>query len=271
MKWGPIDELGYGPADALVKFASDHQMKVKGHCLVWHEMLPARINSAMSSDALRRAIQERIHDVAGRYKGKVYAWDVVNEAVDDDTEGLRKTIFLDKLGEGYIAEAFRLAHEADPDALLIYNDYGADGLGGKSDGVYELVKRLVADGVPIHGVGLQMHIDAADYPKPEDIAANVRRLAGLGLRVNISEMDVRIKDVPGSLAERLEMQRRVYHDVIAACISEKSFMDVTFWGFTDSYSWIYEQFGGPDYPLLFDKKYQTKPAYWGVVDALLGT
>jgi len=127
----------------------------------------------------------------------------------------------------------------------------------------------VGEGVPIHAVGLQMHINASEYPKPEDIGANVRRLAALGLRVCISEMDVQVKELPGTLAERLEAQRRVYHDVIAACVSEKGFMGVTFWGFTNAYSWV-DEFFGPDDPLLFDENYQPKPAYWGVMDALLG-
>jgi endo-1,4-beta-xylanase len=274
MKWGLIEEWGFAPADGLVEFASDHQMKMKGHCLIWHEQLPARINSKLSADALRQAMEKHIRETVGRYRGKVCAWDVVNEAVDD-SEGLRKTIFLDKLGEGYIADAYRLAHEADPDALLFYNDYQAEAMGGrwkvKSDRVYELVKKLLADGVPIHGVGLQMHLEAWDCPDPEDIAANVRRLAALGMKVSISEMDVRIteKKLRGTLPERLEIQRRIYHDVIAACIREKEFISITFWGFTDAHSWI-DLFFGPDDPLLFDTNYQPKPAYWGVMDALLG-
>jgi GH35 family endo-1,4-beta-xylanase len=115
-----------------------------------------------------------------------------------------------------------------------------------------------------------MHIDAAaaDYPKPEDVAANIRRLAALGLNVNISEMDVRIRDVAVDLPERLDVQRRVYHDIIAACRREEGFVAVTFWGFTDAHSWVNGSFG-PDMPLLFDANYQPKPAYWGVLDALL--
>jgi endo-1,4-beta-xylanase len=214
-------------------------------------------------------MQKHIREEVGHFKGKLYARDVVNETVED-RNGLRHTVFLDKLGEGYIAEAFRLAHETDPDALLIYNDSGAEGLSDRSEGVYDLVKKLLNDGVPIHGVGLQMHIQATSYPRPEDISANVRRLVALGLKVNISQMDVRIRGAPGTLAEKLEVQRRVYHDVIAACVKEKGFMGVTFWGFTDAHSWINESGQGPDYPLLFDENYQPKPAYWGVLDALQG-
>jgi endo-1,4-beta-xylanase len=270
MKWEAIhpepDKWNFGPADTLVKFAQKHGMKVKGHCLVWHAALPKWVNAQMTPEELRGAVRKHILGEVGHYKGKVYAWDVVNEAVDDK-EGLRKSLFFDKLGEGYIAEVFRLAHEADPKALLIYNEYGAEGLGGKSDRVYELVKKLKADGVPIGGVGLQMHISAKGYPKPADIAANVQRLAALGLKVNISEMDVRIREVKGELSERLELQRKVYNDVIAACIQEKGFMGVTFWGFTDAHSWVDHYFGADD-PLLFDEGYKPKPAYEGVMDVL---
>jgi len=224
----------------------------------------------MSSDELHQIMQGHIRTLVDHYRGRVHAWDVVNEAVDDDG-GLRKTLFLDKLGDRYIDEAFQLAHEADPDALLFYNDYGAEGLGSKSDRVYELLKKLVTDRVPIHGVGLQMHINAAaaDYPKPEDIAANIRRLTALGLKVNISEMDVRIRDVPVDLFERLEIQRRIYHDIVAACRREEGFVAVTFWGLTNAHSWVNSHFG-PDAPLLFDKNYQPKPAYYGVLEAILG-
>jgi GH35 family endo-1,4-beta-xylanase len=273
MKWEPIEKWGFALADAFVSFASQHQIKVKGHTLIGAGQLPARINSAMSAGDVQLEMQKHVRQIVGRYSRKVYAWDVVNEAVDDN-EGLRKTIFLEKLGEGYITDAFRLAHEADPSALLFYNDYGAEAAGGsqkaKSDRVYELVKRLVADDVPIHGVGLQMHLNAWDCPMPEDVAANVRRLAALGLKVNISEMDVRISEeyLPGTLPERLEIQRRIYHDMIAACLKEEGFAAVTFWGFTDAHSWI-DIHDGPDDPLLFDEKYQAKPAYWGVLDALL--
>jgi len=273
MQWGTSNpdegHWNFGRADALVEFANQHRMKIKGHPLVWDKFqLPYWVNSEMSADELRRAMQERIQTLVGRYKGKVYAWDVVNEAVDD-YDGLRKGLFFNKLGEGYVAEAFRLAHEADPDVFLFYNDYEAEGLGGKSDRVYQLVKKLLNDGVPIDGIGLQMHISATDYPNPKEIAANIRRLTALGLKVNISEMDVRIRDLTGSLPKRLEVQQQVYHDIIAACIKEQGFIAVTFWGFTDAHSWIDSWFGADD-PLLFDEDYKPKPAYWGVLEALLG-
>jgi endo-1,4-beta-xylanase len=210
--------------------------------------------------------------VVGRYKGKVQSWDVVNEAIDDkgtDKPGLRKTLFLDKLGSGYIAEAFRAAHKADPGARLYYNDYGCDGMGPKSDRLFDLLLQLQAERVPIHGVGLQMHVTGRDCPKTEDIAANIRRLCGLGLNVRVSEMEVRIRDLPGTLPERLEVQAQTYRRVLTACLREKRFEGITFWGFTDKHSWVHKQFG-EDNPLLFDDHYQPKPAYQAVRQTLLG-
>ena len=273
MQWGTSNPSegywNFGPADALVEFAAQHKMEVKCTPLIWDRFqLPYWVNSEMSADELQRAMQERIQTLVGRYKGKVYAWDVVNEAVDDH-DGLRKGLFFNKLGEEYVAEAFQLAHEADPNVLLFYNDYGAEGLGGKSNRVHTLVKKLLGDGVPIDGVGLQMHISATNYPNPREIAANIRRLTALGLKVNISEMDVRIRELAGNQAKRLEVQRQVYRDVVAACVKEQGFIAVTFWGFTDAHSWIDSWFGADD-PLLFDEDYKPKPAYWGVLEALLG-
>jgi endo-1,4-beta-xylanase len=221
----------------------------------------------LSSSALRIAIEEHVRTVVGRYRGRLVAWDVVNEAVADDGSGLRDTVFRQKLGESYLDLAFRAAHEADPDALLVYNDYGAEGLGRKADEVYALVRRLRERGVPVGGVGLQMHVNAQNRPPSGEIAANMRRLAELGLLVNISEMDVRIRNVAGDSRARLEVQRREYEDIVSVCVAEPRCHAVTFWGFTDRYSWI-DSFFGPDDPLLFDDAYAAKPAFFGVQDAL---
>lgn len=272
MKWVSIHpepaRWNFTPADTLVRFAEKHGMKVKGHCLIWHEALPEWVKQDMPKERFRAIVRQHILKLVGRYRGRVWAWDVLNEVVDNK-EGLRQSIFLERLGEDYIAEAFRTAHEADPKALLIYNDYGAEGLGGKSDRVYELVRKLKEQDVPVGGVGLQMHIAAHDAPKPQDMIANIRRLAALGLKVCISEMDVRVKDVPGDRIARLEMQRRVYQDVLAAFLSQKDVFAISFWGFTDAHSWV-DHFFGPDDPLPFDEDYQPKPAYWGVLSALTG-
>ncbi len=261
------DFNNFSAGDSIVAYALAKGMRVKGHALVWHGSVPAWVE-ALSPAELRAELQDYIREVASHYRGQVVAWDVVNEAVADDGSGLRDTVFRRKLGDGYIAEAFRLARQADPGALLFYNDYGGEGLNTKSNRIYDLVASLLAQGVPIDGVGLQMHITASNPPSAASIAANLRRLAALGLVVTISEMDVRIRDVPGPLSARLDVQKSVYKSIVDVCVTEPRCDGVTFWGFTDAYSWIDRQFGADD-PLLFDEQYSPKPAFYGVWEALL--
>ncbi len=269
MKWGAIERVqgvnDFGAGDAIVAYGEANGMEIKGHALIWHQSLPSWVGALSAAD-LRVAFENHIRSVAEHYRGRVVAWDVVNEAIADDGS-LRDTVFRQKLGDTYIADAFRLARQADPQALLFYNDYSGEGLNLKSNRIYELVQGLRARGVPIDGVGLQMHISATNPPNAADVAANMRRLAGLGLSVNISEMDVRIRGVPGSTEARLEVQKSVYHSIVGVCVAEPRCDGVTFWGFTDAHSWIDAQFGADD-PLLFDDQYGAKPAYYGVFDAL---
>jgi GH35 family endo-1,4-beta-xylanase len=150
----------------------------------------------------------------------------------------------------------------------VYNDYGGEGLNRKSNDIYALVKDLRQRGL-VDAVGLQMHLSATSYPPVADIRANLQRLADLGLQVNISEMDVRVKDVAGDAAAKLERQRQVYREVVGACMAVPRCDAVTFWGFTDAHSWI-DSFFGADDPLLFDEQYRAKPAFFGVLDGLQG-
>ncbi len=271
MKWDPIEQTqgmeSFFGGDAIAGYAMGAGMRVKGHALVWHGAVPRWAN-ALSPDAFRAAFERHIRSVADHYRGQVYAWDVVNEAVADDGSGLRDTVFRQKLGDGYIADAFRLAHDADPQALLFYNDYGGEALNAKADRIYDLVRDLRQHGVPIDGVGLQMHISAAAPPDASSVAANMSRLASLGLRVNISEMDVRLRDVPGTQAAKLDVQKGVYHSIVGVCVAEPACDAVTFWGFTDAHTWIDATFGADD-PLLFDEQYAPKPAFYGVLNAFL--
>jgi Beta-1,4-xylanase len=268
MKWNVIETSrginNFSAGDAIVAYAEMRGAQVKGHTLVWHGSVPGWVNALPAAD-LRGALEDHIRAVAAHYRGRVLAWDVVNEAVADDGSGLRDTVFRQTLGDQYIADAFRLTHEADPEALLFYNDYGGEGMGSKSNRIYELLKGLKAQGVPVDGVGLQMHISANSRPSDLNIAANMRRLADLGLLVNISEMDVRISSVPGSPQARDEAQKSAYHAVVALCVMEPRCHAVTFWGFTDAHTWI-----SGDNPLLYDQQYAPKPAYSGVLDALSG-
>ena len=268
MKWNVIEPapgaLDFGPGDAIVDYAMSRGMQVKGHTFIWHGATPSWVNGLSTAD-FRTAFERHIRTVAARYRGRVHAWDVVNEAVADSGTSLRDTVFRQKLGDGYIAEAFRIARDADPQARLFYNDYGGEGLNPKAERIYQLVLDLKSNGVPIDGIGLQMHLSANSRPSDAEIAANMSRLAGLGLVVHISEMDVRINNVGGSDQARLEAQRATYRDVVRVCRMEPRCEAVTFWGFTDAHTWI-----SGDRPLLFDAQYAPKPAYYGVLDALRG-
>ena len=268
MKWNVIEpspgSMDFAAGDAIVGYAAANGMRVKGHTFIWHGATPAWV-SALPAAELRTAFERYIRTVAEHYRGRVHAWDVVNEAVADDGSSLRNSVFLQKLGDGYIGEAFRLARAADPGALLFYNDYGGEGMNAKADRIYALLQDLMAKGVPIDGIGLQMHISANNRPADASIAANMARLASLGLTVHISEMDVRINNVGGSDQARLDIQRATYRDVVQVCMMQPRCEAVTFWGFTDAHTWI-----SGDRPLLFDAAYMPKPAFYGVLDALRG-
>ena len=203
----------------------------------------------------------------GRYRGRVTAWDVVNEAVADDGT-LRDTIWLRAIGPEYIALAFRWAHEADPQARLYYNDYGAEGSGVKADAVHALLRDLRDEGVPVHGVGLQMHVTLGWHPSPRDVARNARRLAALGLEVAITEMDVRIGDGTGSRDERLQVQADLYRAMAEACRSSGACHGFTTWGVTDRHDWVEGTLRTEDAPWLFDANDEPKPALHALRDIL---
>ncbi|MEO8481400.1 MAG: endo-1,4-beta-xylanase [Acidobacteriota bacterium] len=268
MKWATQEPspgaFNFGPGDQILAYADSHGMRLRAHTLLWHGSVPSWLES-LSPDGLRLAVTDHIRAAVGHYRGRVRAWDVVNEAVADDGSGLRDTVFRRGLGDGYIAEAFRLAREADPGAMLFYNDYNGEGTSAKSDRIYQLVRDLKAAGVPIDGVGLQMHVSASGRPSDASIATNMRRLADLGVVVAITEMDVKINGVAGSPQTRLDAQRAAYRAVVGLCVAERGCEGVTFWGFTDAHTWI-----TGDSPLLYDAQYQPKPAYFGVLDALSG-
>jgi len=169
MKWEVVEpqrgQYDFSAGDRLVQFARAHHQKVRGHTLVWHNQLPGWLTSGTWTPAqLRSILRQHIFAEAGHFRGKIWAWDVVNEAIDD-TGKLRDTIWSRALGESYIADAFRWAHQADPKAILFYNDYNIEGINAKSTAVYNLVKRLRAQGVPIQGVGAQGHLSTVPLPQ----------------------------------------------------------------------------------------------------------
>jgi endo-1,4-beta-xylanase len=220
----------------------------------------------LSATELRTAMVDHITNVVGHYEGQLYAWDVVNEALNEDGT-LRNSFWLQKLGESYIADAFRAARAADPDVKLYINDYNTDGTGAKSDGMYRLVQSLQAAGVPIDGVGFQSHL-AVQYGFPTNMRQNLQRFADLGLDVAITELDVRMQLPP--TAAKLTTQANYFRDVTNACLAVARCVGVTMWGYTDKYSWVPDTFPGEGAALVADENFQRKPAYTAMHDALAG-
>ncbi len=216
----PSGGFSFEAADKLVAFAAENGMRMRGHTLVWHSQLAPWVKGLPPAE-LRAAMERHIRGVVGHWKGKVAAWDVVNEAIADGPSGeLRADSPFAALGPTFIDDAFKLAHAADPAALLFYNDYEIEGEGTpKSDAAYRLCKRLKEAGVPIDGVGFQMHVDPRHWPSADSIKRNMERFAALGLRIEITEMDVPVGEIAGTMDEKLQQQRTIAHDIVAACVS----------------------------------------------------
>ncbi|WP_327365540.1 endo-1,4-beta-xylanase [Streptomyces sp. NBC_01217] len=260
MKWDAVEptrnSFNYGSADQIVSHAQGKGMKVRGHTLVWHSQLPGWVGGLAAAD-LRSAMNNHITQVMTHYKGKIYAWDVVNEAFQDGSSGARlSSPFQDKLGNGFIEEAFRTARAADSGAKLCYNDYNTDGQNAKSNAVYNMVKDFKQRGVPIDCVGFQSHFNS-NSPVPGDYQANLQRFADLGVYVQITELDI---EGSGSA------QATSYGKVVNACLAVSRCTGITVWGIPDKYSWR-----SSGTPLLFDDNYNKKPAYDAVLSALGGT
>jgi endo-1,4-beta-xylanase len=265
------DRDDFAGADALVAFAQAHHMQVRGTPLVWYRNLPDwLIKKTWTRPALIHLLRQHIYSLVKRYRGRVRVWDVVNEAIENDGK-LRETLWLKTIGPKYIEMAFRWAHEADPQAYLFYNDYGGEELGKKSDAIYALVKNLQQRGVPIHGVGLQMHKTIKRPPNPAQIAANIQRLGKLGLQVQITEMDVQIPGQSWPEIEALQAQAQVYREIAKVCLVASHCKGLTVWGLADHFSWLPHFFDRPDAPLLFDRQYRPKPAYDALLDEMKTT
>ncbi|MFI0818193.1 endo-1,4-beta-xylanase [Streptomyces sp. NPDC021098] len=268
MKWESVEpsrgSYNWSGADAVVGFAEAHDMRVRGHTLVWHSQLPGWLtNGSWTADQLRTLMTDHITTEVGRYKGRITHWDVVNEPFNEDGT-FRQSLFYTKLGQSYIADALRAARAADPDAKLYLNDYNTDGLGAKSDGMYNLVKSLKAQGVPIDGVGFQGHLILGQVPST--MRANLQRFADLGVDVAVTELDIRMT-LPATDA-KLAQQKADFRAVTDACVAVSRCRGVTVWGFTDSDSWIPDVFDGQGAATPYDEGYRPKPAYYGIAESL---
>jgi endo-1,4-beta-xylanase len=288
LKWNLLrptpETYSFTDADSLVTFAETHQMKVRGHNFVWHEALPGWFAGTVSKDNAEKFLVDHIHTVCGRYKGKMHSWDVVNEAIwipDGRADGLRSSSpWFQMLGPSYIDLAFRTAREADPTALLTYNDYGieydGDEAGKKRTAVLALLRRMKADKVPLDALGIQSHLHAISK---DGFSKGVRELIdganALGLQVFITELDVNDDAVAmADMAERDKIVASVYHSYLTAALDGPEVKAVLSWGASDRNTWLNH---GTKFrkqhperlqrPLPFGPDYAPSPAFFAMRDS----
>jgi endo-1,4-beta-xylanase len=282
------DIYNFDLADKLVAFAKKNHIKINAHNLIWHSQLPAFMHHMQSADSVRQYFENHITKVASRYDGKVYSWDVVNEALNEDGT-LRKDIFLDKLGDDYIVEAFRLAQKASPHSQLYYNDYNIE-QPKKRAGAIALIKKIQAAGVRIDGVGIQGHWKSGEVPM-KDIEESIKEYAASGIKVMFTELDLSVLPNPwdkttadvsataqgsakmnpytnGLPDSAQQLLAKSYADLFSLFMKyKKDISRVTFWGVDDGQSWLngFPIRGRTNYPLLFDRNFKPKPAFYSVI------
>jgi endo-1,4-beta-xylanase len=297
LKWERVHpdptKFNFKPADDFVAFGEKRGMFMVGHVLLWHQQTPRWVfqnegGKSTDRETLLQRLRDHILTVVGRYKGRVHGWDVVNEAVEDDGS-LRQTKWLEIIGDDYVQKAFEFAHEADPDAELYYNDYNM-WKEGKVKRVVELVRDLQSKSVRVDGIGMQGHW-GLDYPPIDEADAAIKAFGELGVKVMITEMDVDILPLPpesqgADISLNIEMQKKLnpyphalpdsMQQVLANRYTEfftlfhkhrEHISRVTFWGVHDGNSWKndWPVPGRSSYPMLFDRKYQIKPAFDAVI------
>lgn len=288
MKMGPIhpkeNEYFWKDADAIVDFAEANKLKIRGHTLCWHNQTPEWLfKDAQGNDVTKEVLLKRLKDhitsVVTRYKGKIYAWDVVNEVIDDnDSKNFRDSPWYRICGEEFVAKAFEYAHEADPDAILFYNDYNTESA-GKRDRIYNMLKGLLDKKVPIHGMGLQAHWSIFS-PTEQELRQSIEKFSSLGLKIQITELDISVYQSEHSRRERradepdtftLDMEAKQVEQYKMAFKVFREYKDVitgvTFWNVSDKSTWLdnFPVRGRKNYPLLFDTNMKPKKAYWEVV------
>ena len=288
MKMGPIhpreNEFNWKDADVIVDFAEKNNLKLRGHTLCWHNQAPSWMfkdseGNDTSKEVLLKRLKDHINAVVSRYKGKIYAWDVVNEVIDDDDlKYFRESPWYKICGDEYIKKAFEYAHEADPNALLFYNDYNTESP-GKRDRIYKMLKQLLDQKVPIHGVGLQGHWSIFG-PTEQELRQSIEKFSSLGLQIQITELDISVYKSENTRRDRGQIEPDIFTPEMEAKQLEQYKMvfkvfreykekitGVTFWNVSDKSSWLdnFPVRGRKNYPLLFDQDFKPKKAYWEVV------
>jgi endo-1,4-beta-xylanase len=268
MKWDALEpsqnSFNWNEADKLVNWAKTNNYKVHGHTFVWHNQTPNWVQN-LSASAMESAMNNHIDKVMAHYKGQIPIWDVANE-VFEDSGSYRNSFWYRTMGKSFIEKAFIRARAADPSAKLVYNDYNLEYTGPKSNAAYAMLKDFKSRGIPVDGIGFQMHLDiqyAIDY---NDFANNLQRFADLGLEIYVTEMDVRVSSSTNSA--ELEKQASYYKNIIEKCMAQPAVKGIQVWGHTDKYSWVPQTFPGRDNALLFDKNYNPKPSYYAMQAAL---
>lgn len=271
MKWDTIEpsngSYNFGPGDAIVSFATAHGERVRGHNLVWENQLPSWVTSLPASQ-VKAAMEAHITAEVTHYKGKIYAWDVVNEPFNDDGS-YRQDVFYNAFGGGpaYIADALRTAHAADPNAKLYINDYNIEGSGAKSNAMYSLAQTLLAEGAPLSGIGFESHFIVGQVPS--SLQSNMQRFTALGLDVAVTELDDRMS-TPASSAN-LQQQATDDANIVKTCLAVSRCVGITQWNISDADSWVPGTFSGQGAATMFDTNYQPKASYTSVLAALGGS
>lgn len=276
-------EYNFEKVDKLVAFCEENNQRLFGHTLLWHYGLPKWIEKEAAKNGSASADQfmkDYITKVVSRYKGKVAAWDVVNEGFATAGGEYRNTFWYNQLGKEYIRKAFRYAHAADPDAVLFYNDFNIERDTAKLNGVLKMIAELKDEGVPIHGLGYQMHL-RMDIPD-STIAYCLRKGAETGLQIHISELDIIFNNHNDSkdggeqkyptLTEEMKMQQaEKYKNLVLmyrSIVPTSQQYGITFWDFNDRDTWIKPFFKIEDWPTIFDENLDPKPAYHGFAEGL---
>jgi endo-1,4-beta-xylanase len=267
------DTYGFQWADSMVAFAQANSLAVRGHVFVWHnrQQLPGWLTApaAWTSAQVDSILRDHITTVMHRYRGRIRIWDVVNEALDDNAvTRTSESFWYVQLGPDYIERAFRLARAADSTALLFYNDYNIEGLNAKSDATYALLGDLRGRGVPVDGIGMQCHFQVGRLPSSQDLVVNFDRFARLGLKIQITELDIRMP-VPAT-TQNLAQQAVDYRTIVNACLQTSACDAIVLAGVYDGDSWVPSTFPGEGAALLLDELFYPKPAYTAVYNFLAG-
>ena len=281
LKWRGLrpspDSFDFTQADWLAEFARTHGMLFRGHTLVWNQALPQWFDSTVNRRNAREILLKHITTVVGHYAGRIHSWDVVNEAVwpeDNQPNGLRRSPWLQFLGQNYIDLAFRAAAEADPQALLVYNgdklDHDTPEDEARRVATLKLLERLKSQGTPVQALGIQAHLQADRPLNPKKLRAFLRDVADFGLKILITELDVKDNNLPKDITARDRIVAGVYEDYLSVMLDEPAVIAVLTWGLSDKNSWLANfprEDKAPVRPLPLDTQLKRKLAWNAIARA----